>query len=140
MVKGDQEGGPREADISEITLKRAKVALRVRSIREADGWYWQLPEGKGIKGGQAPKDDPLDPLEPLPANEPLAEGQEDQGDQVAQGDQVRGDERLVLNGNGHLANGSCRHNVPGWCWLSKKKFGEDKRARSQIMTLGKEGE
>jgi len=86
----------RDADISEITLKRAKSELGVRSEKEADGsWTWRLPEGKGIEGAQAPKDDPLDPLESPSATEPLSARQEGQGDQEAQGGQVRDDERLA---------------------------------------------
>ena len=88
-----------EADISEITLKRAKGALGVRSEKEADGsWTWRLPEGKEIKGVQALQDDPL---EPLPTTEPLPADQEGQGDQEAQGDQVRSDDRLPITDNGH---------------------------------------
>jgi hypothetical protein len=30
-------------DFSERTLRKAKRALRVRSEREQDGWYWRLP-------------------------------------------------------------------------------------------------
>jgi len=75
--------------ISEITLKRAKGMVGVRSVKEADGsWTWRLPGSKGIAGEQAPNDEPLDRLEPLPTNETLAEGQEGQGDQEAQGDRL----------------------------------------------------
>jgi hypothetical protein len=28
-------------DFSERTLRKAKRALRVKSVREADGWYWE---------------------------------------------------------------------------------------------------
>jgi hypothetical protein len=89
----------READISEITLKRAKEALGVRSEKEADGsWTWRLPEGKENKGVQAQQGDPLDPL---PTAESLPADQEGQGDQEAQGDQVRSDDRLATADNGH---------------------------------------
>lgn len=79
-----------DADVSEITLKRAKRSLGVRSEKEADGsWTWRLPEGKRIEGTQPPKDDPLDLLEPLSATEPPSANQEGQGDQEAQGVQVK---------------------------------------------------
>jgi hypothetical protein len=113
----------REARISEITLKRAKSELGVRSEKEAEGsWSWRLPESKGIKGGQAPKDDLLDPLESLPNKWPLLESQEDQGDQ---GDQIRGDERLATEGNGHRPGERCIHDVPNGCWLCQRKSSED---------------
>jgi hypothetical protein len=63
----------REAGISEITLKRAKAALGVRSEKEADGsWTWLLAGAKEIEERQSPQDDPLDPL---PIAEPLSAGQ-----------------------------------------------------------------
>jgi AAA domain-containing protein len=110
----------REAGISEMTLKRAKSALGVRSEKEADGtWSWRLPESKGLKGSQASEDDLLDPLEPLPTTASLPASQEDQGDQQAQGDQVRGDERFGTAGNGS-SGGRCIHDVPGGCWLCRR--------------------
>ena len=46
----------REAGISEMTLKRARRELGVRSKKEADGtWTWGLPESKRIKGSPAPE-------------------------------------------------------------------------------------
>lgn len=112
----------REASISEITLRRAKDALGIRSEKEADGWYWQLPESKGIKGGQVSKDDPLDPL--ADKGTPL-ESQEDQGDQEDQGTQLGSDERFAHHdGNRHRPGEHCIHDVPNGCWLCKKKTSE----------------
>jgi hypothetical protein len=72
--------GARDAGISEITLKRAKAALGVRSEKEADGSRtWLLAEAKGIEEGQSPENDLLGSLHPLPITEPLSTGREDQG-------------------------------------------------------------
>ena len=94
----------REASISKGTLKRAKAVLRVRSKKEADGcWSWQLPESKGIKGGQE-----------------------------AQEDQVRGDERLVPDGNGHHPSEHCIHDVLGGCWLCKRKHAHEEAQSGRL--------
>ena len=46
------ERNAREAGISPRTLKRAKQALGVKSVKESDGsWTWSLPGGK-VEGGQ----------------------------------------------------------------------------------------
>lgn len=98
--------GPREAkaikddayaaDISEITLKRAKAALKIRSKKGADGtWSWHPPERRELEEDPSLPDDPLDPLDPLPAAEPLSESQAGKGDQEAQGAQAKGDEPLA---------------------------------------------
>ncbi len=82
----------RAADISEITLKRAKGALGVRSEKQGDGsWSWALPPRKGNEGDQGvpfPKDDPDDSLDSLPANKPDVVMQGDQDDQGDQGHQA----------------------------------------------------
>ena len=131
----------READISEMTLKRAKSELGVRSVKEVDGWYWQLPQSKEIKGDQTPKADLLDPLESLPATNSLPGGQEDQGDQEAQEDHGRGAEHHALDGNRHHVVKRCIHDVPGGCWLCKKKPNEDgKEAPLKTSALNREVE
>src|SRR5215207_3007837 len=130
----------READIREITLKRAKRELGVRSEKEADGsWSWRLPESKGIKAGQAPKDDPLDPLESLPNKGMLLESQEGQGDQEDQGDQVRSDERLAPEGNGHRPGERCIHDVPNGCWLCQRNTSEGSVQTLETTIQGKPG-
>ena len=119
----------RDADISEITLKKAKREIGVRSEKEADGsWTWRLPEGKGIKGGQASEDDFLDPLGSLAASEPLSATEEDQGDQESQGDQVSVDERLAVDDSDQRLGERCIHDMPGGCWLCKKRSDEGRRA------------
>jgi hypothetical protein len=73
----------KEADIAEITLKRAKSILGVRSEKEGDGpWTWRLPDEatKGIADTLASGNDPLDPFDPLPIDKPHPPT--DQGDQV----------------------------------------------------------
>ena len=55
----------READISERTLKRAKQALGVKSVKESDGsWTWSLPSEKA-EGGQSSIAGTLGLLAPL---------------------------------------------------------------------------
>jgi hypothetical protein len=86
FLKAELEGGPlwskqvkkeaRKAEISEATLRRAKTALGVRSVKEADGsWSWSLPEkDQGVRpehhGPHVPRDERLEHLEPLPIGEP----------------------------------------------------------------------
>jgi AAA domain len=128
----------READISEIALKRAKSELGVRSVKEVDGWYWQLPQSKEINGNQVPKDDLLDPLASLPTTNSLSRSQEDREAQVDHG---MGDEHLALDGNGDNLVKRCIHDVPGGCWLCKKKPDEDgKEALLKISALSREVE
>jgi len=46
----------RDAGVAEITLRRAKTALRVRSERQGtEGWAWRLPEDDHPPGGGGPQ-------------------------------------------------------------------------------------
>lgn len=123
QVKKDARG----ADISEITLKRAKASLGVRSEKEADGsWSWRLPEEKGIRDDPVPTvdtDDPLDTLDPLPIDKPIPEGQ---GDQDGQEDQ----EDHVLEGD-HL--GQCIHGTNGGRRLTAEEVLEVRKLTRQGM-------
>jgi hypothetical protein len=81
-----------EAGISPRTLKRAKQALGVKSVKQSDGsWTWSLPE-KEAKGGQSPTDGPVGTVGPLgkdasPKPDDYAYLREEgQGDQEGQGD------------------------------------------------------
>jgi len=75
----------READVTEITLKRAKAALGIRSEKQGDGsWAWALP--KGDRQPHTSQDDPLDLLDPLPTDKPDSRGEGEQGSQGDQGD------------------------------------------------------
>jgi hypothetical protein len=59
------ERNAREAGISPRTLKRAKQALGVKSVKESDGsWTWSLPE-KETKEGQTPTIGPVGTVGPL---------------------------------------------------------------------------
>ena len=112
----------RDAEISEITLKRAKRELGIISSKQADGtWIWRLPEREGIEGGQAPKDDLLDPVEHVSAAKSRSSNQEDQG---YQGDRTRSGERLAIAGNGYYPSEHCSHDVPGMCWSYEKSPSE----------------
>ncbi len=92
----------READVSEATLRRAKVALSVRATKESDGsWSWSLPGGAGKarqdaqgeqQGSQAPEHEHL---ERLPTNRPILEGKGEQGAQGVQGTNARVDGRVA---------------------------------------------
>lgn len=63
----------RAAGITDITLKRAKSALGVRSRKQGDGpWTWALPEED-----HQPRTSQDDPLDPLPAGRPTS-GQQDE--------------------------------------------------------------
>jgi hypothetical protein len=117
----------READISEITLKRAKDALGVRSQKEGDGsWSWTLPEKSRVS--QSSQDDPLDTLDPLPTDRPDSGGRDgkprrsyepleesavdkpDFGPRHRQGDQedhVSRDERLEQCIHGYAGGKGC---------------------------------
>ena len=67
----------RAAEISDATLRRAKTALGVRSVKEADGsWYWALSEDDQRSRPDEHKH--LEPLEHLPIDEPHSRGP-DQG-------------------------------------------------------------
>ena len=112
----------READISEITLKRAKSALGVRSKKqEGDGsWAWALPQGD-----VRPPYSQHDPLDPLPATGLLTATQEDQGDQEAQDGRVSRNEHLATRSNSDLRGWRCIHDVLGGCWLCEKYSSED---------------
>jgi hypothetical protein len=72
---------------------------------------------KGIKESQAPRDDPLDPLDYLVATEPLLASQ---GDQEAQGDQVMGDEPLTVAHNNRCPCERCIHNLSSDGWLKDR--------------------
>jgi hypothetical protein len=111
----------REAEISGMTLKRARQALGVTSKKQSDGsWSWRFPEGKGIEGARVPGSDRLDPLDPLPAIGPLSKGQ---GDQGGQGGLPSYGERLGSGGNDHHPGERCIHDVAGGCWLCHKGRG-----------------
>jgi hypothetical protein len=84
FLRDELESGPvestqvskdaRAAGITEITLKRAKRALGVRSRKQADGpWAWEMPEG-----APEPHTSQDDPLDPLPVGNPVP-GQRDEG-------------------------------------------------------------
>ena len=67
----------RDADVTEITLKRAKAALGVKSEKEADGsWTWTLRAGR--QGDHKERGDPQasngDPLDPLMVGKPNSAG------------------------------------------------------------------
>ena len=102
QVKEDARG----ADIRERTLKRAKAALGVKSIKEADGsWSWTLPRGRA-KSDQPPPDGPLGTVGPLgkDANpEPVDSAYPREGGQGDQEDHPR----------------ECNHGYPGGegCYL-----------------------
>lgn len=138
----------READISEGTLRRAKRAMGVRSIKDGGLWSWMLPEGadqweQGAQDEhqvpQASEDEHLEHVEHLPINkgktahfegahsedlEHLAFDENSaylsEGVQGAQSTHVSGDERLApaINGN---SGERCIHEVPGGCWLCQKR-------------------
>ena len=76
LVKKDA----READIAEITLKRAKSALGIRAKKQGDGpWMWALPEGDHQP--YTPQDDPLETLDLLPMDRPdMGQRGEKEGD------------------------------------------------------------
>lgn len=117
----------READITEITLKRAKDAVGVRSQKEGDGsWSWALPEK--TRSSQATQDDPLERLDPLPIDKPDSDGRDvktrgshepleestvnkqDSGSRHGQGDQedhVSGNERLENCIHGYAGGKGC---------------------------------
>lgn len=74
----------REAGIAEITLRRAKTALHVKSERlSTEGWAWRLPASEGDHDDRDDQDEHVDHLrQEEPENSPyLREGdQDDQGD------------------------------------------------------------
>jgi len=88
FLRNELESGPvestqvskdaRAAGITEITLKRAKSTLGVRSRKQADGpWAWEMPEGD-----PEPYTSQDDPLDPLPVGDPVSgQWDERQGDQ-----------------------------------------------------------
>ncbi len=109
----------KEADISDATLRRAKLALGVRSTKESDGsWVWALPKERtqDEQDAQASQDEHLEHVEHLSIDTPIPEGQDEQG---AQGAQARGDGHLTLPRG--RDNGKCIHEVPGGCWLCRKQ-------------------
>jgi hypothetical protein len=82
----------READISERTLKRAKQALGVKSVKESDGsWTWSLP-GEKTQGVQTSAAGTLGTVGPLGKDASHESGnsaylrEEVQGGQEGQGD------------------------------------------------------
>lgn len=101
----------KEADISEITLKRAKASLGVKSSKEGDGsWSWHIPGKERRQSAHPPDHDPDDPLEPLPTNSGVSDGQ---GDQGAQGDHALGHETLHLDWRKHALDCECSDCVAG---------------------------
>jgi hypothetical protein len=99
FLRDELEGGPvkssqvskdaRATGITEITLKRAKSTLGVRSRKQSNGtWTWEIP--KGDHWPHTPQDDPLDPL---PAAKPVSgqrgEEQSDHDDPLARGGDFR---------------------------------------------------
>ena len=93
FLRDELENGPvgstqvgkdaRAAGITDITLKRAKRALGVRSRKQSDGpWAWEIPEGD-----PEPHTSQGDPLDPLPVGKPdsgqQGEEQGDHGDPLA---------------------------------------------------------
>jgi hypothetical protein len=86
------ERNAREAGISPRTLKRAKQAMGVKSVKESDGsWTWSLPD-KATEGGQASTAGTLGTVGPLgkEANPKPGDSaylwEEGQGGQEVQGD------------------------------------------------------
>jgi AAA domain len=81
----------RAAGITDITLKRAKSALGVRSKKQSTGpWAWEIPEEN-----HEPYTSQVDPLDPLPVEKVIprqrGEGQEDHPDPLDRG----GDSRAI---------------------------------------------
>jgi hypothetical protein len=81
----------RDAGHSDITVRRAKTELRVKSERQGtEGWAWRLPDDEGDHDDRDDQDEHVDHLrQEAPENSPyLREGdQGDQGDHANQGDQ-----------------------------------------------------
>lgn len=78
LAQADAEG------IATNTLKRAKKALGIESVKDGDGWYWLPPTSprdptgpgvtRGTLGSLAPESDGARTPERAPATLPLAEG------------------------------------------------------------------
>jgi hypothetical protein len=105
-----------KAGIAPVTLKRAKSALKVRSVKVGEEWVWPAIEpDDSIQGDHKRDDEILDPLAPESAY--LSE--EDQGDQE---DQAKGmGHSWPPSRNGSGPNGRtggegkqhpCQHDLP----------------------------
>ena len=116
----------RDAGIAEITLRRAKTALGVKSAREStDGWSWSLPP-KGDHALDPDQDDHVDQDDhhqnPHCEDSPYVreDDHDDQGDRGVQGDYV-GDHLPTSNGSlweqRQRDVEKCHHNVIDGCYL-----------------------
>jgi hypothetical protein len=81
----------RDAGHSDITVRRAKTELRVKSERQGtEGWAWRLPDDEGDHDDRDDQDDQDDHLPLSKGNSPVPLVEDDQGDQddhANQGDQ-----------------------------------------------------
>lgn len=94
-----------DADIRERTLKRAKAALGVRSVKEGDGsWSWHLPGAEKRQGTHTADDGPVGPLGPVPIDTGVSVGQ---GGQPGQEGQASGDGPLDSDWRQHPLDCEC---------------------------------
>ena len=94
----------RDAGHAEITVRRAKTELRVKSEKQgSEGWAWRLPDDEGDHDDRDDQDEHVDHLrQGVPENSAYLR-EDDQGDQDDHADQGDQDDRV------HLGADKCIH-------------------------------
>jgi hypothetical protein len=115
----------KDAGLADITLRRAKTALCVKSERQGvEGWAWVLPtkddHQPSPQGDRHLNRDHVDHLSPTDKQGGEYSPYVKEGDHGDLGDHRRLDD----HDNDHLRNAddilTCIHGVAGGCWLCKK--------------------